>query len=197
MNFINRKNWFFYNILFKLKGYIVVDNFLKEDVCEYLREYMLNNNDHNQIYSDYKAIDIVNIPDLTKSILDIPMLKNKNFLRSWSFIYDNQSRGVLPHADPASINVNIWVTPDHSILDETKNGLNIWTVETPSDWTWEDYNTDRSKIECFLGGKKNINIKYKYNRAIIFKSKYFHSTSEVSTKPGHENKRINYTFLFD
>lgn len=197
MNLINNKNWFFYNLLFKLRGYVVIDNFLREDVCEYLRKYMLDNDDYSQIYSDYKAIDIVNIPKLTKNFSNISLLKNRKFLRSWSFIYDNQARGVLPHADPASINVNIWVTPDHSILDKTKNGLTIWNIEPPRDWTWKDYNADRYKINCFLENKKSIDVKYKYNRAIIFKSKYFHSTSEVSTKPGHENKRINYTFLFE
>jgi hypothetical protein len=197
MNFINRKNWFFYKLLFNLKGYIVVDNFLKEDVCEHLRSYMLETENYSQVYDDYSAVDIVNIPELTKNLLNISILKNKKFLRCWSFIYENIAKGVPPHADSASINVNIWITPDDCILDNNKNGLNIWGVESPKDWDWNDYNKDHLRIENFLSDKKPINIKYKYNRAIIFKSKYFHSTSGVSTKPGHRNKRINYTFLFE
>ena len=197
MNFINRKNWFFYNLLFKLRGYVVIDNFLREDVCEYFQNYMLECDNFNHIYADYKAVDIIDIPQLTEDFSNIFIFKNKKFLRSWSFIYENIARGVLPHADPANINVNVWVTPDHCILDKEKNGLSIWTTEAPKEWSWHEYNADNKKIEDFLKNKKFINVKYKYNRAIIFKSKYFHSTSEVSTKDGHENKRINYTFLFE
>lgn len=197
MKLINIKKWFFYKFLFDLRGYVIIDNFLKKDTCEILQSYMIENENYSKVYYDYKAVDIVNIPELTEDLLDVPILKGKKFLRCWSFIYDNNASGVPPHADPASINVNVWVTPDDCILDEKKNGLNIWKIEHPKDWNWDDYNGNHQKIKNLLRGKAPVNIKYKYNRAIIFKSKYFHSTSGVSMKPGKENKRINYTFLFE
>jgi hypothetical protein len=196
MNLINDKFWNFYKFFLNKNGYVIIDNFLKDNISEHLRNYMLQNEDFNKTYLDYKAADIRNIPQLTEELSKISILKNKEFLRSWAFIYDNNARGVMPHADPASINVNIWVTPNECILDKKKNGLVIWADEPPSDWSWVDYNQNHQKIENFLKDKKPVEIKYRYNRAIFFKSKYFHSTDYVSTKLGHENKRINYTFLF-
>ena len=51
-------------------------------------------------------------------------------------------------------------------------------------------------IELFLKGSKYDIIPYKYNRAIIFRGNTFHSTKSVHMKPGDENRRVNYTFLY-
>ena len=49
----------------------------------------------------------------------------------------------------------------------------------------------------FLKDASYDTIPYKYNRAIIFEGRTFHSTDNVHMKPGDNNKRVNYTFLYD
>ena len=67
------------------------------------------------------------------------------------------------------------------------------------DWRWEDYNQDVDKINKYLSESNAIPrlIDYKYNRAVIFDSSYFHKTNGVSTKPGDRNKRINVTYMYN
>ena len=53
----------------------------------------------------------------------------------------------------------------------------------------------------FHAKKKDTNatkqiVEYKYNRAMIFDSSYFHETNGVSMKEGHWNKRINLVYMF-
>jgi len=47
--------------------------------------------------------------------------------------------------------------------------------------------------------EKNANgetIPYKYNRAVLFNSAYFHETDKIDFKDGYESRRINITYLF-
>ena len=105
------------------------------------------------------------------------------------------------HADPSFINVNIWITPDECVEDFNKNGLRIYHKHAPKEWTREDYNGDNIKsylkMKSYLKDSKYDRIPYKYNRAIIFKGRAFHSTDNVHMKQGEENKRVNYTFLYE
>ena len=101
-----------------------------------------------------------------------------------------------PHADPSFINVNIWVTPDKCVYDHAKNGLVIYKKKAPKEWNHYQYNADLNLIETYLKNSKYDRIPYKYNRAIIFRGNTFHSTDSVYMKPGDENRRVNYTFLY-
>ena len=40
------------------------------------------------------------------------------------------------------------------------------------------------------------NIPYKFNRAVLFNSAYFHETDKIDFKEGYESRRINITYLF-
>ena len=47
--------------------------------------------------------------------------------------------------------------------------------------------------------KKNANcetIPYKFNRAVLFNSAFFHETDKIDFKTGYESRRINITYLF-
>ena len=74
----------------------------------------------------------------------------------------------------------------------------IWDKKRPEDWSYIDYNKDISKIKQYLKETKASKqiVEYKYNRAMIFDSSYFHETNGVSMKDGHWNKRINLVFMF-
>ena len=43
---------------------------------------------------------------------------------------------------------------------------------------------------------KCTNVPYKFNRAVLFNSAYFHETDEIDFKDEYEGRRINMTYLF-
>ena len=193
------------SIRLKIRNYIIIDDFFPDEICTELREKSLNAKEYTQKYWDYKALDFDN--DNSESLQDIsnkyvvPKIPlAEKYLRSWSFVYDNVARGVLPHSDPSFINVNIWVTPDECVEDFNKNGLRIYRKPSPITWDKlpEDYDGHHSsEIKSYLKHSKYDRIPYKYNRAIIFKGNTFHSPDNVHMKHGEENRRVNYTFLYE
>ena len=187
----------------KINNYIVIDDFFPDGMCTYLRDKTLNSEYYdNTFMGGYKALDFDNgdsesLQDISNKYVVPKIPLAEKYLRSWSFVYDNVARGICPHADPSFINVNIWVTPDECVYDHNKNGLILYRKKCPKDWDWETYNRDLNLIEDFLKGSKYDRIPYKCNRAVIFRGETFHSTDSVYMKPGPENKRVNYTFLYD
>ena len=188
----------------KINNYIIIDDFFPDEICKELREYMLNTSVFKEEYWDYKSIDFDNDPsdDSLKDISEkyvvpkISLIKQSQYRRGWSFLYNNVARGVMAHADPSYINVNIWVTPDECVADHNKNGLKIYKKKSPKEWTWKQYNNNHALIDDFLKDSEYDIIPYKCNRATIFRGNTFHTTDNVHMKPGHENKRVNYTFLY-
>ncbi len=194
--------WLYDFLRLKINNYIIIDDFFPEEICKELREKILNSKKYGK-YWDYKSVDFNNAPDdeSLEYISDkyiVPRISlAKKYVRAWSFVYDNVSRGVLPHADPSFINVNIWVTPDECIEDHNKNGLVIYKRQVSPGVRWEIYNKDNEWIKKFLKNSKYDIIPYKYNRAIIFRGSTFHATDNVHMKQGDQNKRVNYTFLYE
>ena len=191
---------------FDRDGYVIIDDFLFEDVVSELHKLAINHEQVDDQYSDYHSINFTNekfpfeiLPDVINAIhVTFPMLHPLEFDRGWAFVCDSQGDGVTPHADPSVINVNLWVTSNESIDDPTKNGLIIYDKKRPDDWSYDQYNSDADGITKYLkesNAKKRL-IPYNYNRIIIFDSRYFHKTNGVSMKEGKENRRVNYTFMF-
>ena len=102
-------------IRLRINNYIIIDDFFPDGVCDFLREYMLNTAVFKEQYFDYKSIDFDNDPsdDSLKDISEkyvvpkISLIKQSQYRRGWSFLYNNVARGVMAHADPSYINVNI------------------------------------------------------------------------------------------
>ena len=128
--------------------------------------------------------------------IKVPLAEESKYHRAWSFSYDTVSNGIPPHADPSFIQINIWVTPDECVFDHEKNGLIVYKRQAPSDWPWEDYNGNDRMINHYLEGSDYDVIPYKCNRAVVFEGKTFHASQQVHMKPGHKNKRVNFTFLY-
>ena len=104
------------------------------------------------------------------------------------------------HADDASININLWITPDESCKNLENSGLKLYPVAVPKDASFSDYNNDQNQLNRFISGekeKKQLEVPYRCNRAVIFKSRIIHQTSEYEFYSGYENRRVNITFLFD
>jgi len=82
--------------------------------------------------------------------------------------------------------------------DKNRGGLKVYDVPAPEDWSFEKYNRDAKEIYKFIK-KKNANcetIPYKFNRAVLFNSAFFHETDKIDFKTGYESRRINITYLF-
>ena len=50
-------------------------------------------------------------------------------------------------------------------------------------------NLEEKKAKC-------ESILYKYNRAVLFNSAYFHETDKIDFKVGYGSRKINITYLF-
>ena len=182
-----------YNNEFTKKGFCIIDDFLKPEYCERLRKFTLAYNIKEDIYESYAAINfskngkhiwfrlLSNISQEIKN--NFKFLENLNYSRGWSFIHENlQKTSVGKHFDPNSlITFNLWCTPDEcSFADENYNGVIIY----------DTFDIDKINIS-----KKNI-IPYKWNRAVVFDSRKIHESQCSKFKPGYENRKINYTFLY-
>ena len=187
---------------FNFNKVTIIDNFFTPQCLDILKYRVLYAKHFDTNYKTYKAIDYGGNRDYITHLI-VKELKNKLdilplFQRAWSFVYSNESPGVLLHCDPSELNMNVWVSSDESIKDKSKNGLNIYELNPPRSWNRSEWNTNPSKVKKFIATKKikPIKIDYKSNRAIIFNGAYFHSSNGVSMKEGVENKRVSYTLLF-
>ena len=185
--------------------YFIEDNLFLPEVIDELREFALTTDVKDDSYNGYHSINFTrdSFPlDLLKDI--VTSLKSKykflgEFSRGWAFVHDNNANGVTPHADPAKYNINLWVSPNESVQDPEKNGLILYDIQPPPSWTCEEYNNDTIMIRKYLEytkSKKTV-IPYACNRLLIFNSKYFHETNRVSMIEGSDNRRVNYTFMFE
>lgn len=193
-------------IKFENSGILVIDNFFNQKYCSVLREFALNpNGGYNYQYPEYSSVDFFqNIAGIDSDIL-LNSVKNKikflgeeiKYQRSWCFCYKNKSNGVPAHADPSFINVNVWLTPNESVNDFSKNGLKIYYKKRKEEDDHDLYNKSRSYVENEIKNCKYVVIPYNYNRAVVFYGSMYHETYGVDMKEGTTNRRISYTFLFD
>lgn len=207
------RDWNAINEAFTRDRVVVIDNFLDPACTERLRKFFLFFNNREERYPDYAAINISRqnsqiwfplLTNITEECRErMPFLEGKAFDRAWAFIYNNESGGVPVHADPAAININFWVTPDDCMnLKEGFNGLDIWKIYPPAEWDYGSYNSQSAgsmqRVTAFLEANvpSKVHIEYKFNRVVIFDSMFFHKSQPVSSKPGYDNRRINYTFLY-
>lgn len=118
----------------------------------------------------------------------------------WAYKYDSiLESGINTHADQAAVNVNIWLTPDHAVLDKEHGGLVVFTAKPPPDADFNAFNQDTEKaIEEIIKptGFANVTVPFRLNRAVMFDSALFHQTDSFRFKKGYENRRINLTILY-
>ena len=76
--------------------------------------------------------------------------------------------------------------------------MKVYDASAPEGWTYEQYNIRTDKIYKFLydNSANCTNIPYKFNRAVLFNSAYFHETDKINFKDVYEGRRINITYLF-
>ena len=186
-----------------------IDNFLSDEALIELREFCLVSkvwhkqyrNKYLGAFSNSGFISPIHLQIAVDLQQKLPKIFGPHKLgKFWGFKYDSTlGKGINIHADSAIHNLNFWITPDEYNNNKNSGGLKVYDMPAPDNWTFKDYNA--SKIEMiydFL--KKNkancINVPYKYNRAVLFNSAYFHETDEIDFKDKYVGRRINNTYLF-
>ena len=198
------QDWNFINNLLKNNKITVIDNFFTQEILSILKIRALyakhcdNHYGIDRYYSINYSPNQDHITTLIAKELKKKVSKLPEFRRGWSFVYNNESKGVELHADPSEFNINIWVSGDESVKNKSLNGLYIYKITPPADWERKDWNGNVEKVKKYLDAKniKPEKIDYKSNRAIIFNGAYFHKSNDVSMKEGVENRRVSYTMLF-
>ena len=190
------------------KQVIYIDDFLSDETVKELRQFCLISKVWNKEYynpflgafSDNGFISSIHLQiaiDLKKKL---PRLFGPHKLGTlWGYKYDSTlGKGINVHADFAIHNLNFWITPDEFNNDKNSGGLKVYDVPAPENWTFKDYNASPDKIYKFLkdNNANYINVPYKFNRAVLFNSSYFHETDLIDFKDEYEGRRINMTYLF-
>ena len=190
------------------KQIIFIDNFLSIHAIKELREFCLTSkiwteerrNKYLGSFSDKGFISLVHLQIATELKKKLPRLFGKHRLgRFWAFKYDTSlGKGINIHADFAAINLNFWITPDEFNNNKNAGGLKVYDTPAPENWTFKKYNVNAEEIYKYLKKKKAkcTNIPYRFNRAVLFNSDYFHETDEINFKDKYEGRRINVTYLF-
>ena len=190
------------------KQIIYIDDFLSNEAIKELREFCLVSKIWNTEYiekylgafSERGFISPIHLQIAIELKQKLPKLFGKHKLgKFWAFKYDSTlGKGIGIHADFALLNLNFWITPDEYNIDKDSGGLKVYDVPAPEDWTFQKYNNNSDEIYKFLNDNNAncTNIPYKFNRAVLFNSDYFHETDKINFKDGYKSRRINTTYLF-
>ena len=192
------------------KQIIFIDDFLSSAAIKELREFCLLSKIWNTEYkdkylgafSDKGFISRIHLQIAIELKQKLPNLFGKHSLgKFWAFKYDSNlslGKGINVHADFALLNLNFWITPDEHNNNKNSGGLKVYDIPAPKSWTFHDYNKNTHEIYKFLKDNKAKckNIPYRFNRAVLFNSDYFHETDKIDFKDGYESRRINITYLF-
>ena len=185
-----------------------IDDFLSEETLIELREFCLVSKIWNREYKnkylgafgDQGFISPLHLQIAIDLKQSLPKLFGQHSLEKlWGFKYDSKlGKGINIHADFAIHNLNFWITPDEYNNNKNSGGLKVYDTPAPKNWTFKNYNSNSDKIYEFLkvNNATCVNIPYKFNRAVLFNSSYFHETDKIDFKNKYEGRRINNTYLF-
>ena len=104
----------------------IIDDFFQTAIANELHASAVKQNNLNKNFKGYEAIDYLENINIDEFKNKFPELNGTELKRSWGFIYENNVDGVPPHADPADLNLNVWLTPNECVDDKEKNGMKIW-----------------------------------------------------------------------
>ena len=190
------------------KQIIYIDDFLSNEAIKELREFCLVSkiwyreyeNKYLGSFSNRGFISPIHLQIAIDLKQKLPQLFGQHRLGNfWAFKYDTTlGKGINIHADYAIHNLNFWITPDEYNNDKNSGGLKVYDAPAPEDWTFQKYNNNVDEVYKFLNDNNAncTNIPYKFNRAVLFNSAYFHETDKINFKDEYEGRRINITYLF-
>jgi hypothetical protein len=187
-------------------GVVVIDDILSPEALARIRQLLLESTVFYQTkmplefggyggaYIDdglHARILIALAFELNKAL---PRIMAKHPLKYlWAYKYDSEYTGIRTHADQAAVNVNIWLTPDDSVLDKDHGGLVVFTAKPPLNSDFSSYNTDTERALKEMiepTGFANVTVPFRLNRAVMFDSALFHQTDVFRFKKGYKNRRM-------
>jgi len=187
---------------------VVIDNFLTQPALDKLRRYCAGSTiwrrNYEAGYIGATPEDGLACPLMAQIAEEIratfpQMIGEHGFRYLGAFKYDSTlSTGTNTHADNSAVNVNLYIAPDEANLDPESGGMDIWDIRAPAGEEMRRYNGDEALARDFLkrSGARMTRVPHRANRAIIFKSDFFHKTSDCRFREGYLNKRINVSLLF-
>ena len=193
-------------------GLTVIDNFLSKEALSSLLEFLRS----STIWYDVKPgyLGTYHRTGLTGPLLiqierelreRMPNIIGSLPLRTvWAYkCFESSPEGLAVHADTATVNLNLWLTPDEANIDDggSSGGLAVHLTKTlPENWNFKKLNQIASVKDIYKFLKETnserVQIPYKQNRAVVFHSRLFHESVKFHFKKGFKNARINLTFLF-
>lgn len=120
----------------------------------------------------------------------------------WLFKYSEcGGDGIGLHADPAAVNVNIWLTEE--VARVSGGGLLIYNhvppLEQPVAAANHEFDSPAAEeaLRRRLRGQAGVTeVPYACNRAVVFVSDQYHESQPFQFRPGYTNRRCNLTLLF-
>ncbi|KAL1511297.1 hypothetical protein AB1Y20_006102 [Prymnesium parvum] len=118
----------------------------------------------------------------------------------WLFKYDESNAdGIGIHADPAAVNINLWLTDDEACLEG--GGLAIYKHVPELGQRTQSVNREfedgeEAALREKLSAEGVVKVDYKCNRAVLFVSDQYHESLPFRFAPGYSNRRVNLTLLF-
>ena len=189
-----RKTW-----EFNASEITVWDDFFTSECLKILKYRVLYGKYWDKDFNSYEAIDYFKDEDYLSELIAKDLRKKidiPEFQRGWSFRYRNNTPGVKLHCDPSRLTLNVWISSDKSIKDKSLNGVNIYKIKPPEDWSYAQTHSEKAGEYVKANNIQPVHIPYKSNRAILFDGAYLHASAGISMKEGLENRRITYTMLF-
>lgn len=187
------------------QGFVVCDDLLAQQVLRTLWQSCLQNTFWHHAYSQgYLGAyldDGLGSPLLYQVAAELQatlpgIFAGQRLMYAWAFKCLGHTSGVALHYDAATINVNLWLTPESANLTPESGGLCLYPEPPPADWDLARYALSQAQMHQVIQNQRMIPIAYRQNRAVIFDSRLLHSSQAVNFAPAHEQQRINLTFLF-
>ena len=190
------------------------DHFFTPLALKHLYEYALASTvwfHHKPSYVGAYYQDGLLSPVLRETVVELRrrlprILGGLDLMHLWMYNYaQGLQTGTGVHADVATVNINVWLTPDEANLGSfgtrDAGGLIVYSKPPPANFAMNrDTNNFRAGglIYDFLkeSGSKATEVAFRQNRAVLFQSDLFHESARFTFKPGFRNRRINLTLLF-
>lgn len=183
-------------------GFAVLDDFLSAPALRELRLYLVRSmvwhNDAQKelnylgAYRETGGYNVIleEVASTVRTALGLGQLE-----QVWAYKNIFGSKALGCHADFASVNLNVWLTPDEYRIGDG-GGMIIYDREADASWSFDEYNSDSKKIAEVVLGAKASSVPYRFNRAVIFRSGMFHESQEAEFEHCYDGLRINLTMLF-
>jgi hypothetical protein len=186
--------------------HVVIDDFLTPDACAELHGQLLRHPGWNlaDTGADSAYLAGRDAPELaaigTAVLHALPtVLAGMELVEHWVLLH-RRSSGLGPHFDAGAVNVNLWLTPDEHNLTPGRAGLVLYGVQRPEELSADDIKLSGWAREFFAREHDGteVQIPYRCNRALLFRSALFHASDEGSFRASDPPScRMNLTLLFE